>query len=187
MQKLFIISAPSGSGKTSIIKHLLSLNLPLEFSISATSRPKRSGEIHGKDYYFLSAAKFSKKIENEEFLEWEEVYERQFYGTLKSEIDRIKENGNHVIFDVDVLGGLDIKNYYGTQALAIFIQPPSLKELEERLLKRSTDSLTNIKKRLTKAKQELEYANKYDVVIVNDILETACAKAEQLVRDFIQA
>jgi len=157
--KLFIFSAPSGSGKTTIVKSLLEENLALEFSISATSRPIRGDEIHKKDYYFLSVDDFKSKIKNNEFLEWEEVYENRFYGTLKSEINRIWNKGNHVIFDVDVVGGLNIKRNYPEKALSIFIMPPSIKELENRLRSRSTDSDEDIKTRIKKAEQELMLNN----------------------------
>lgn len=183
--KLLIFSAPSGSGKTTIVKHLLQKNYRLEFSISATSRSKRSTEEHGKDYYFLSADEFRNKIENNEFLEWEEVYEGCYYGTLKSEVNRIRQAGNNVIFDVDVVGGLNIKKYYQDEALAIFIQPPSVEELEKRLRFRSTDSDEVIAQRIAKASYELEFAPKFDKIIVNDILENACQEAENTLNKFL--
>jgi len=138
--KLIIFSAPSGAGKTTIVHHLLKSGLDLQFSISAASREKRKNEIDGKDYYFIPADEFRKKIENNEFLEWEEVYKDHYYGTLKSEVERIWSEGLHVIFDVDVVGGMNIKKYYGDRALSVFVMPPSVKHLEERLRKRSTDS-----------------------------------------------
>jgi guanylate kinase len=184
--KLIIFSAPSGAGKTTIVRHLLSLpELKLAFSVSAASRAKRPNEIDGKDYYFLSAEEFKRRIAAGDFLEWEEVYEGQYYGTLKSEIDRIHSEGKHVIFDVDVVGGLNIKKQFGKQALAIFVQPPSVNELEKRLRSRSTESEASLAKRIGKATEELAYANRFDVILFNDDLEAAKTKAEDLVRNFI--
>ncbi|MFA8435786.1 MAG: guanylate kinase [Marinifilaceae bacterium] len=184
--KLLIFSAPSGSGKTTIVKHLLQKNYKLEFSISATSRPMRGKEQHGKDYYFLSAEEFRTKIENDEFLEWEEVYEGCYYGTLKSEVERIRQAGNNVIFDVDVVGGLNIKKFYGEEALSIFIQPPSVEELENRLRGRSTDSEEVIAQRVAKASFELTFADKFDKIIVNDVLDVAFSEAEQTLDQFLK-
>lgn len=183
--KLIIFSAPSGAGKTTIVKHLLQQNLNLEFSISATSRGIRHTETNGKDYYFLSSDEFRQKIENDEFLEWEEVYAGTYYGTLKSEVERIRNNGKHVIFDVDVVGGSNIKKYYGNEALAIFIQPPSVEELRNRLVCRSTDAPEVIEKRVAKAEYELTFADKFDVIIVNHELEKAQQQAETVIREFI--
>lgn len=183
--KLVIFSAPSGSGKTTIVKHLLSLNLGLEFSVSATSRPLRGTEIDGKDYYFLTVEEFKKKIVNDEFLEWEEVYEGKFYGTLKSEVERIRNKGNHVIFDVDVVGGCDIKKYFGNEALAVFVQPPSINELRSRLISRGTDTPEVIESRVAKAEYELTFAPQFDVIIVNDNLEKALAEAEKIMLNFL--
>jgi guanylate kinase len=183
--KLIIFSAPSGAGKTTIVKHLLQQNLNLEFSISATSRGIRHTETNGKDYYFLSSDEFRKKIENDEFLEWEEVYAGTYYGTLKSEVERIRNNGKHVVFDVDVVGGSNIKKYYGNEALAIFIQPPSVEELRNRLVCRSTDAPEVIEKRVAKAEYELTFADKFDVIIVNHELEKAQQQAETVIREFI--
>ena len=183
--KLIIFSAPSGAGKTTIVKHLLQCNFNLEFSVSATSRPMRHTETHGKDYYFLSPEEFKQKIDNNEFLEWEEVYEGTYYGTLKSEVERIRQNGNNVIFDVDVVGGTNIKRYYGPQALAVFVQPPSVDELRKRLTNRSTDSTEVIEKRVQKAEYELSFASQFDVIIVNDQLNDALAKAEQVLKNFL--
>ena len=183
--KLFIFSAPSGSGKTTIVQHLLKQDFKLEFSISATSRAKRGNEIDGKDYHFLSAEEFKAKISNNEFLEWEEVYEGCFYGTLKSEVERIRKEGKNVIFDVDVVGGTNIKKFYKKEALAIFIQPPSIKELENRLRNRNTDSEEVIAKRIEKFKFELAYADQFDKVIVNDKLEDAFVEAEATLHDFL--
>lgn len=183
--KLIIFSAPSGAGKTTIVRHLLNQNLNLEFSISATSRGMRHTETNGKDYYFLSPEEFKAKIQNDEFLEWEEVYAGTFYGTLKSEVDRIRNNGQNVIFDVDVVGGCNIKKYYGDEALAIFVQPPSVEELRNRLVSRSTDAPEVIEKRVAKAEYELTFADKFDVVITNDQLENALVQAERVIREFI--
>ncbi len=183
--KLIIFSAPSGAGKTTIVKHLLGQNLGLEFSISATSRGMRHTETDGKDYYFLSPEEFKRKIDNDEFLEWEEVYAGTYYGTLKSEVERIRNNGKHVVFDVDVVGGCNIKKYYGDEALAIFVQPPSVEELRNRLVSRSTDAPEVIEKRVAKAEYELTFADKFDVIIVNDELEIAQQQAEKVIQNFI--
>jgi guanylate kinase len=183
--KLIIFSAPSGAGKTTIVKHLLQKKFGLEFSVSATSRKPRPVEIEGKDYYFLSAEAFRKKIENDEFLEWEEVYNGIFYGTLKSEVERIRNTGKNVIFDVDVVGGLNIKKYYGNEALAVFVQPPSVEELKKRLQNRSTESEEKIKMRIAKAEKELEFARKFDVIIVNDDLSKALNEAENVISEFL--
>ena len=184
--KLIIISAPSGAGKTTILKHLLSQDLNLVFSVSACSREKRKNEADGKDYYFISADEFRTKIINHEFLEWEEVYKDNFYGTLKSEVERIRKGGKNVIFDVDVKGGINIKKIYGSDALAIFIMPPSIEELNKRLRYRSTDSPENIDKRIDKAKHEIEYAGKFDSIIVNDNLELALHEVSEIVKKFLQ-
>ena len=183
--KLFIFSAPSGSGKTTIVKNLLEKNLGLEFSISATSRPKRDNETDKKDYYFLTAEDFKEKIQRDEFVEWEEVYENRFYGTLKTELERIWNQGKHVIFDVDVIGGLNIKKKYPKKALSIFVMPPSVEELAKRLNLRSTDSSEDIEVRLNKAKEELSFAKKFDIVIINDELEKAIGESEKAVKGFI--
>lgn len=183
--KLIIFSAPSGSGKTTLVHHLLSKpELKLAFSVSATSRAKRPNETDGKDYYFLSADEFRARIEKGDFLEWEEVYTNQFYGTLRSEIDRIHADGKTVVFDVDVVGGLNIKQQFGKDALAVFVQPPSVEELERRLRHRSTESEESLQKRVGKAAEELEFANQFDVILVNDELEAAKLKAEELVQEF---
>ncbi len=171
--KLIILSAPSGSGKTTIIKEILKNNLPLAFSISACSRPKRENEIDGKDYYFLSKEDFENKIANQEFLEWEEVYKGSYYGTLKSEIYRIWNEGKHVLFDVDVVGGLNIKKQYPQNSLAIFIKPPSIQELESRLQNRGTETPETLNKRVEKAVKELEFATHFDRVVINEKLEEA--------------
>jgi guanylate kinase len=183
--KLIIISAPSGAGKTTIVKSILTTSLNLEFSISACSRPKRTNEINGKDYYFLTVEQFKDKIAENEFVEWEEVYKDHFYGTLKSEIERIWNNGNHVIFDVDVIGGLNIKKIYSEKALAIFIMPPSVEELERRLEIRSTETEESIQFRLNKAKQELTYAYNFDKIVVNDDLIKAIKETVDLISNFL--
>jgi len=185
--KLIIISAPSGSGKTTIVKRILASGFNLEFSISAASRQPRKNETDGRDYYFMSVNEFRKKIANEEFLEWEEVYKDYYYGTLKSEINRIWNKGKHVIFDVDVKGGLNLKKYDPDNALAIFIKAPSIKVLEERLRNRLTDSDETIKKRIEKAEYELSFASQFDKIIVNDDLEVATKEAYDAVREFIQS
>jgi guanylate kinase len=183
--KLIIFSAPSGAGKTTIVKHLLQKGFSLEFSISATSREARHTETHGKDYYFLSGEEFLTKVENNEFLEWEEVYKGTSYGTLKSEVERIRNKGNNVIFDVDVVGGLNIKKYYGDEALAVFVQPPSVEELRNRLHGRSTDSEDKIAMRVAKAQHELSFASEFDVIITNDDLQVAFSEAERIISEFL--
>ncbi|SEP88962.1 guanylate kinase [Hyunsoonleella jejuensis] len=186
--KLIVFSAPSGSGKTTIVRHLLGIeDLNLEFSISATSREKRGNEIDGKDYYFLSAKAFKTKIKNEEFLEWEEVYRDNFYGTLKTEVERIWALGKNVIFDIDVSGGLRIKRKYPNETLAVFVKPPSIDELKIRLKKRKTESEDKINMRVAKASAELATAPLFDTIIVNDNLEHALIEAETQVRQFINS
>ncbi len=183
--KLIIFSAPSGAGKTTIVKSLLQSGLPLEFSISATSRSPRGTEVHGKDYYFLTSDDFRKRIQNDELIEWQEVYPGSFYGTLKSEIQRIWDKGNHVVFDVDVLGGLNLKKMFTQESLTLFIMPPSVQELENRLRNRNTDSDSIIKQRVEKAIYELGFAGKFDRRIVNDDLVKAQQEAFQIVSEFI--
>jgi len=184
-EKAIIISAPSGAGKTTIVKHLLGVIPELEFSVSACSRAKRDGETDGKDYYFISADEFRKKIGNEEFVEWEEVYPGNYYGTLKSELDRIWGKGSYPIFDVDVIGGLNLKKYFGEKALAICIKPPSIFALEERLYKRGTETEESFRQRLEKAEGELASADRFDVTIVNDQLENAYTETVNIVKDFL--
>lgn len=186
--KAIIFSAPSGSGKTTLVQHLLSVNPKIGFSISACTRDKRGrSEEDGKDYYFLTPDEFRKKIEQDAFVEWEEVYPGNFYGTLKSEVQRIWDEGRHVIFDVDVKGGLELKKYFGDQALAIFVRVPSLETLEERLRDRKTDSEDSLSQRLFKAKFELGFEDKFDVTLVNNSLDDSKAKAEELVNNFINS
>jgi len=184
--KLIVFSAPSGSGKTTIVRHLLKQEeLNLEFSISATSREKRGDEIDGKDYYYLSAQEFKNKIKADEFLEWEEVYRDNFYGTLKTEVERIWALGKHVIFDIDVSGGLRIKRKFTKETLAIFVKPPSIDELKIRLKKRKTESEDKINMRVAKASAELATAPLFDVIIENDDLEHALEEAHTLVDNFV--
>lgn len=184
--KLIVFSAPSGSGKTTIVRHLLKQKeLNLEFSISATSRAARGQEVHAKDYYFLSAKEFKSKIKADEFLEWEEVYRDNFYGTLKTEVERIWALGKHVIFDIDVSGGLRIKRKFPDQTLAVFVKPPSIDELKIRLKKRKTESADKINMRVAKASAELATAPLFDVIVVNENLDKALIEAHSLVENFI--
>ncbi len=184
--KMIIFSAPSGAGKTTIVKHLLSKFPQFEFSISATSRKMREGEQHGKDYFFLSAEDFRQRISNSEFVEWEEVYTDNFYGTLRSELDRIWSKGNVVIFDVDVKGGVNLKKMFPDNSLSLFVMPPSVEELRNRLVGRGTDSAEAIERRVAKAEEELSYSDKFDVVVVNDNLEEAKDKAEMVIASFLE-
>ena len=187
MAKLIIFSAPSGSGKSTIINYLLKQNLNLAFSISATSRPPRGTEQHGVEYFFLSPEEFRQRIANDEFLEYEEVYEDRFYGTLKAQVERQLEAGQNVVFDVDVVGGCNIKQFYGERALSIFIQPPSIEALRQRLEGRGTDTPEVIGDRLAKASYELTFAPKFDKVIVNDDLEKAQAETLEVLKEFLNA
>ncbi|CAM1359554.1 Guanylate kinase [Tenacibaculum soleae] len=184
--KLFVFSAPSGSGKTTIVRHLLKQEkFNLEFSISATSRAARGEEVNGKDYYFISADDFKKKIKADEFLEWEEVYRDNFYGTLKTEVERIWALGKHVIFDIDVVGGLRIKKKFPEETLAVFVKPPSVDELKIRLKKRSTESEDKINMRIAKASVELATAPQFDKIIKNYDLQVALQETENLVSEFL--
>lgn len=182
--KVMVFSAPSGAGKTTIVTHLLKAFNKLEFSVSATSRAPRGQEVDGKDYYFLSVKEFKKRIKNGEFVEYEEVYPGSFYGTLKSEVERIWAKGNVIMFDVDVKGGVSIKKIFGEKAFTVFIMPPSLEVMEKRLRARGTDSEEAIKTRVAKAAEEMTYAAKFDAVLVNDVLEESFEKAERLVKLF---
>lgn len=185
MGKVIIFSAPSGAGKSTIVNYLLSKNLGLEFSVSATCRLPRGQEQHGQEYYFFSQDEFKKRIQQQEFLEWEEVYPGCFYGTLNSEVERIWAEGHTVLFDVDVVGGVNIKKKFGNQALSVFIQAPSIKTLRERLIGRGTDSPEKIEQRVAKAAYEMTFAECFDTIIVNDDLEKAKIEAEKKVREFL--
>lgn len=183
--KALIFSAPSGSGKTTIVKHLLKNNPDLGFSISASTRDKRGRtEEHGKDYYFLTPEDFKRKIDNNEFIEWEEVYAGNFYGTLKEEIDRIWSEGRNVIFDVDVKGGINLKKYFGDKALAVFVKVPSIEVLKERLKERGTETEESLSRRIFKAKFEMTFQDKFDVVLVNEDLDKSLQEAQRLYDDF---
>ena len=186
--KLIIFSAPSGAGKTTIVRRLLEKHSDkIAFSISASARQPRGAEVNGVDYYFISKEDFLHKVAKHEFIEFEEVYSGTFYGTLRSEVERIWNEGKHVIFDIDVVGGLRLKSKFPEQALAIFVNPPSLEVLKERLTGRGTDSQEKLNERFAKAEHELSFADKFDVILQNNDLETACAEAEKLVIDFINS
>lgn len=182
--KLIIVSAPSGAGKTTLVKHLLNSSLNLGFSVSATSRPIRTGETDGKDYFFLTTEEFREKIKNGDLLEWEEVYEGSYYGTLKTEVEKLLFAGKNVIFDVDVVGGLNIKKIYGKRALSVFISPPSIEVLELRLTNRGTDSAATIAHRMEKARWELDFAPQFDLILINDNLEAAKQLLLDKVKEF---
>lgn len=183
--KLIIVSAPSGAGKTTLVRHLLEGNLNLGFSVSATSRQQRPGETDGKDYFFMTSDAFREKIEAGDLLEWQEVYAGSFYGTLLSEVEKLRHLGKNVIFDVDVVGGMNIKKKFGKEALSVFISPPSIEVLEQRLKNRSTDSPETIAKRMEKAKWEMSFAPQFDVVVVNDNLEEARRNIYSVVEQFL--
>lgn len=183
--KLILFCGPSGSGKTTIVHHLLKNNANLSFSVSATTRAKRSNEIDDKDYCFLSIDEFKKKIANDEFVEWEEVYSGGYYGTLKAEVERMVAQNKVVIFDVDVEGGLNIKKIYGDNILAVFVKPPSLDALHKRLVARASETEESLKRRIEKAELELTYSDKFNKVIINDNLETALWHAQKMLEDFI--
>ncbi len=183
--RVVIFSAPSGSGKTSIVKYILEHEPRLDFSVSATNRPARNGEKHGVHYYFLSTDEFRKKIDNNEFLEWEEVYDNTYYGTLLSELERVWSKGKHLIFDVDVMGGLKLKKMFGKSALAVYVKPPDTVELKKRLIKRGTDPPGEIERRVAKAETEMKKAGFFDKIIVNDDLDKACNEAIRLCSEFL--
>lgn len=184
-QKVVIFSAPSGSGKSTIVNHILELHPEMEFSVSAASRAPRGAERHGVEYFFFSAEEFRKMIDDDKFVEYEEVYPGSYYGTLKSEVERIWNEGHVIIFDVDVKGGISLKKYFGDKALSVFIQAPSIEELRRRLELRATDSPEAIDRRVAKAAEEMTYAPQFDYILVNDDLATAFAEAEQLVDNFL--
>lgn len=184
--KVIIFSAPSGSGKSTIVSHILKLHPEMEFSVSATSRAPRGQERNGIEYHFFTADEFRKLIAEDKFVEYEEVYAGSFYGTLKSEVQRIWDKGHVIIFDVDVKGGVNLKKYFGDKALSVFIQAPSVEELRKRLVARGTDSAEAIAKRVAKASEEMTYADKFDYILVNDDLQKAYAEAEKVVDDFLQ-
>ncbi|MCR5363958.1 MAG: guanylate kinase [Bacteroidales bacterium] len=184
--KVLVFSAPSGSGKSTIVNHILGLHPEIEFSVSATSRPPRGQEQDGVEYYFLSVEEFRRRIEADQFVEYEQVYEGRYYGTLKSEVERIWAKGHVIIFDVDVKGGVNLKKYFGDKALSVFIQAPSVEELKRRLIARNTDTPEAIAERVAKAAEEMTYAPKFDVVLINDNLDKAYAEAEKMVDDFLK-
>ncbi|MBQ9475530.1 MAG: guanylate kinase [Bacteroidales bacterium] len=185
-QKVIIFSAPSGSGKSTIVQHLISLHPEMEFSVSATSREPRGSERDGVEYHFLSNTRFEELIAQDAFIEWEQVYRSHYYGTLKSEVQKIWDKGHVAIFDVDVKGGVNLKKYFGGKALSIFIKAPSIQELRRRLVGRGTDSAEAIEERVAKAAEELTYEDKFDAVVVNDELEKAFSDAENLVDGFLK-
>lgn len=183
--KVIIFSAPSGSGKSTVVNHILGKHPDLEFSVSATSRSPRGNERDGVEYLFFSAGAFRKLVEDGKFVEYEEVYPDRFYGTLKSEVNRIWAKGRTIIFDVDVKGGVNLKKYFGDKALSVFIQAPSVGVLRERLIGRGTDSMEEIEKRVAKAEEEMSYAGRFDRILINDDLHTALAEAEEMVSSFL--
>ncbi len=185
-EKVIIISAPSGAGKTTVVKHLLKKFPQFEFSISACNRNKRENEVNGIDYFFISTDEFRNKTINNEFIEWEEVYENCFYGTLRSEIQRIWLKGNIVVFDVDVKGGINLKRVFGNKALSIFISPPDLKTLEQRLKKRSTEDEKSIEKRVAKASLEMQFADSFDKILINNDLKETLVTAEKWIEEWIE-
>ncbi len=184
-KKLIVFTAPSGAGKTTIVKHLLKKFDFLGFSISATTRAKRDHETNGLDYYFLSIDEFREKLEQKAFVEWEEVYDNQYYGTLKSEVERVWSTGKHILFDIDVKGAVSIKNAYPDATLVIFVKPPSPEILYERLRNRKTETSESLRKRMARAARELTYEDRFDATLVNDVLETTLSDAERIVQDFI--
>lgn len=185
-RKVLIISAPSGAGKSTLVSHLLKAGLPLMFSVSATSRKPRGNEVDGREYYFITAAEFRRKVRQGEFVEWQEVYKDHYYGTLHRELDRINGEGKIPLFDVDVMGGINLKNIFGKDALSVFVMPPSVEELRKRLIRRGTDSPEKIEMRVEKAASEILLADRFDLVIINDDLETACDEIMRIVTEFIE-
>lgn len=183
--KMFIFTAPSGAGKTTLVKHLLAKYDNLGFSVSATTRSKREHEVDGKDYYYLTVEDFKTKVANGDFIEWEEVYHDQYYGTLKSEVDRIWDLGQHLVFDIDVRGAKNIKNLYPEVCMSVFVRPPSIDTLVDRLINRNTETEESLQKRISKVRKEMEYENSFDIVLVNDTLEIALVEAEHIVETFI--
>lgn len=185
MSKLIIFAAPSGSGKTSIVKEIMRLNPKLKFSVSATTRKIRDNEVNGRDYHFISIEDFKRKIEKDEFVEYQEVYTNQFYGTLKSELEKIWSQGGTVLFDVDVVGGVNLKRIFGENALSVFVKPPSLEVLKERLVNRNTESQESLNVRLSKAESELTYESNYDYILINDDFNSAVSEINQKIINFI--
>lgn len=185
-RKVLIISAPSGAGKSTLVSHLLKAGLPLMFSVSATSRKPRGNEVDGREYYFITAAEFRRRVRRGEFVEWQEVYKDHCYGTLHRELDRINGEGKIPLFDVDVMGGINLKNIFGKDALSVFVMPPSVEELRKRLIRRGTDSPEKIEMRVEKAASEILLADRFDLVIINDDLETACDEIMRIVTEFIE-
>ncbi|MBK8349463.1 MAG: guanylate kinase [Saprospiraceae bacterium] len=183
--KMFIFTAPSGAGKTTIVRHLLEKYDFLGFSISATTRAKRDYEIDGKDYYFMSVETFKERVANGDFVEWEEVYHGQFYGTLKSEVERIWAAGKHLVFDIDVRGAQNLKKIYTNKCMSVFVRPPSVQVLIQRLIQRNTETAESLEKRLNKVKREMVFENTFDIVLVNDLLEISLKEAEHIISTFI--
>ncbi len=184
--KMFIFTAPSGAGKTTIVRHLLDKYNFLDFSISATTRNKRPHEQDKVDYYFMSVDEFTENAANGAFIEWEEVYENQFYGTLKSEVERIWSNNKHLVFDIDVRGAQNIKRFFGDKCMSVFVRPPSVDVLIDRLVKRNTETPESLQKRISKVRREMEYENSFDMVLVNDLLEVSFVESEHIVKTFIE-
>lgn len=185
LQKIIAFTAPSGAGKTTIVKHLLKKYNELAFSVSATNRPRRDNELEGRDYYFLTSEEFSQKIKDGAFLEWEEVYTKQYYGSLKSEVKRRWSQDKVVIFDIDVKGAKSLKKYFGDKAMVVFVKPPSIEVLLQRLMNRKTEDEKSLRKRILRAKDEMRYKNYFDKILVNDELEVALREAEVMVEDFL--
>ncbi|MEZ4910553.1 MAG: guanylate kinase [Saprospiraceae bacterium] len=184
--KMFVFTAPSGAGKTTVVRHLLEKYKDFGFSVSATTRPRRANEQNGVDYFFLSQEEFKKKIDDGDFVEWQEVYEGQFYGTLKSEIDRLWSQGKHIVFDIDVRGATNLKKYFDDVCLSVFIRPPSFEILQQRLIDRNTESEETLQKRISKAIKELEYEPNFDIVLVNDVLDVTLREADIIAETFLK-